>query len=179
MEYRLMKVIAFAATSSQHSINKKLATYAGQQVAGAELEVLDLNDYENPLFSEDKEKEIGQAEPAKAFLAKLGEADALVISFAEHNGNYSVAFKNLFDWCTRIEPKVFQGKPTALLATSDGGRGAITVLELAAASLPRFGADVRGTFSLPNFSENFDAIEGVMTNADFDQSLKGLLAKLS
>ncbi len=174
-----MKVIAFAASTSRQSINKKLATYAGQQVADGELEVLDLNDYEIPLFSEDKEKEIGQADEAKAFLAKLGEADALIISFAEHNGNYSAAFKNLFDWCTRIEPKVFQGKPTALLATSGGGRGAITVLELAANSLPRFGADVRGTYSLPNFYDNFDAETGQVNNAELDQSLKTLIAKLS
>gem|GEM_PF-3746323 len=32
---------------------------------------------------------------AHDFLAKLESADALVISFAEHNGSYSAAYKNL------------------------------------------------------------------------------------
>jgi NAD(P)H-dependent FMN reductase len=27
---------------------------------------------------------------------------------SEHNENYSAAFKNVFDWCTRINGKVFQ-----------------------------------------------------------------------
>ena len=53
-----MKVIAFAASNSQNSINKRLASYAAGLIQGAEVEVLDLNDYELPLFSEDKEKEL-------------------------------------------------------------------------------------------------------------------------
>lgn len=54
-----MKVIAFAASSSKESINKQLVTYAANLIENAEVEVLDLNDYELPLFSVDKEKRIG------------------------------------------------------------------------------------------------------------------------
>ncbi|MCV5754627.1 NAD(P)H-dependent oxidoreductase, partial [Escherichia coli] len=79
------------------------------------MNVLDLNDYQAPMFSEDKEKEIGQAEGAVAFLRDLAEADALVVSFAEHNGSYPAAYKNLFDWATRIERNVFQNKPVVYL----------------------------------------------------------------
>ena len=57
------------------------------------------------IFSEDTEKENGQAEGAKAFLAEIAQADALIISFAEHNGSYTAAYKNLFDWSSRIERK--------------------------------------------------------------------------
>ena len=59
---------------------------------------------------------------AKAFLAKIEEADFLVVSLAENNGNYSAAFKNVFDWCSRITVKVFQEKPMLLMATSPGGK---------------------------------------------------------
>ncbi|MCV5217111.1 NAD(P)H-dependent oxidoreductase, partial [Escherichia coli] len=72
------------------------------------MSVLDLNNYNVPMFSEDKEKEIGQAEGAIAFLRELEQADAIVVSFAEHNGSYAAAYKNLFDWATRIERNVFQ-----------------------------------------------------------------------
>jgi NAD(P)H-dependent FMN reductase len=41
-----MKVIAFAASSSKQSINKQLVTYASGLVENAQVEVLDLNDYE-------------------------------------------------------------------------------------------------------------------------------------
>ncbi len=100
-----MKIVAFGASTSSTSINKELATYAAQQVEGAQVNVLDLNNYNVPMFSEDKEKEIGQAEGAIAFLRELEQADAIVVSFAEHNGSYAAAYKNLFDWATRIEPK--------------------------------------------------------------------------
>ena len=101
-----MKVLAFAASSSTKSINKKLVTYASSFLQNVQVEILDLNDYELPLFSEDKEEEIGQPTFAINFLKKIGDCDALIISFAEHNGFYSVAYKNIFDWCSRIDPTV-------------------------------------------------------------------------
>ncbi len=69
-----MKIVAFGASTSSTSINKTLATYAAQQVEGAKVSVLDLNNYNVPMFSEDKEKEIGQAEGAIAFLRELEQA---------------------------------------------------------------------------------------------------------
>lgn len=170
-----MKILAFAGSNSQHSINKHLATYAAHQFDNAEVEVLDLNDYEIPLFSVDIEKEIGQAEKAKLFLEKIGSADILVISLAENNGNYSAAFKNLFDWSSRITKEIFQQKPTLLLATSPGPRGGASVLELATNSFPRFAAQVKATFSLPTFSANFDLEKNQISNAELDKELKDII----
>ncbi|MEE4329860.1 MAG: NAD(P)H-dependent oxidoreductase, partial [Wenzhouxiangella sp.] len=119
-----MKIIAFAATSSRNSINKQLVTYAAGLLDTAEVEILDINDYEMPLFSEDREKELGQPDAAKRFFAKIGSADALLIAFAEHNGSYTAAYKNLYDWTSRIDPRVYQGKPMVILATSPGPGGA-------------------------------------------------------
>ncbi|MDF5491055.1 NAD(P)H-dependent oxidoreductase, partial [Vibrio parahaemolyticus] len=48
-----MKIVAFGASTSSTSINKLLATYAANQVEGAQVNVLDLNDYQAPMFSED------------------------------------------------------------------------------------------------------------------------------
>jgi len=118
-----MKVIAFAGSNSRNSINKKLATYAGSLFVGADLEILDLNDFEMPLFGVDLEKQIGKPEAATRFLDKIAQADLLVLSMAEHNGNVSVAFKNIFDWASRGGVKVFQQKPMLLMATSNGARG--------------------------------------------------------
>ena len=106
-----MKIIAFAGSNSSKSINKKLATYASSLFENAAVEVLDLNEYEAPLFSVDVESEIGQAEEAQLFLQKLKSATILVVSLAENNGNYSTAFKNIMDWCSRIEKEIFQNKP--------------------------------------------------------------------
>ena len=55
-----MKIIAFGASPSKNSINKKLATYAATLFENAEVEVLDLNDFQMPIFTVDIEPAIGQ-----------------------------------------------------------------------------------------------------------------------
>lgn len=170
-----MKIIAFAGSNSSKSINKKLVTYASSLFKGVEVEILDLRDYQAPLFSVDVEKEIGQAKEALAFLDKLKSADILLISLAENNGNYSTAFKNIFDWCSRIEKDVFQKKPTLLMATSPGGRGGNRVLEIAQSNLPRYGADIKAVFSLPSFNDNFDVASNRIANQELDNELKEIV----
>src|SRR5690606_27803742 len=117
-----MKIIAFAGSNSSRSINKKLVTYAVSLLGYDDSEILDINDYEMPLFSVDREDTLGQPQLAHDFLAKISSADLLVVSLPENNGNYSAAFKNLFDWCSRIRKDIFQDKPMLLMATSPGGR---------------------------------------------------------
>ncbi|WP_347051691.1 NADPH-dependent FMN reductase [Flavobacterium olei] len=170
-----MKIIAFGGSNSTQSINKHLATYAASLFANAEVEVLDLNDFAMPVFSVDLEKEIGQHEVAQSFLNKLKEADILVVSMAENNGNYSVAFKNVFDWSSRIEKDVFQQKPMLLLATSPGGRGGSSVLGIAETLFPRYGAEIKATFSLPAFGSNFDLKENRISNPELDQQLRDIV----
>lgn len=156
------KIIAFGASSSKNSINKQLATFAANQFQNVSVEILDLNDYEMPIFSVDKEKENGIHPLAQEFYSKLGSADLIIISFAEHNGNYSTAFKNILDWTSRINAKTFQEKPMLLLATSPGARGGSSVLEIATKRFPFQGGIVKGSFSLPSFYENFDVVNGII-----------------
>ncbi len=167
-----MKLVVFAASNSSKSINKILATYAASLLDNVSVDVLDLNDYELPLFSVDKEAEIGEPELAKKFLKKLGDCDAIIISFAEHNGSYTVAYKNLFDWCSRINIKLYQHKPMILLSTSPGARGASSVLSAAINAMPHFGGDVKGSFSLPSFYENFDMEKNKIYNNELVYKLK-------
>ena len=171
-----MKLLAFAASSSKTSINKQLITYAVTLLVDCQAEILDLNDYELPLFSEDREKELGQPDLAKDFLQKIGSCDALVVSFAEHNGSYSAAYKNLFDWCSRIDTKVFQNKPMVLLATSPGARGASNVLKIATSSAPFFGGDVKASLSIPKFYDNFSS--GRVTNTEINSELRSVINSL-
>lgn len=170
-----MKILAFAGSQSKKSINKKLATYAAGLFENAQVEVLDLNDYEMPLFSVDKEAIIGQHALAKAFLEKIAAADILVVSLAENNGNYSSAFKNTVDWCSRINPKIFQEKPMLLMATSPGARGGASVLEIAKNNFPRFNTEIKAVFSLPNFNDNFDVENGRISNFELDNQLKEIV----
>ena len=174
-----MKIIAFAGSSSANSINKKLVTYAAHLFRNATVEILDLNDFQLPIYSTDIEKEIGQPEQAKAFLSKIASADIMVISLAEYNGNFSAAFKNTFDWCSRINTKVFQEKPMLLMATSPGARGGKSVLEIAQNSFPRYGGVIKASFSLPLFGDNFDTETNIISNPEFDKQLKEIVNNFS
>jgi len=172
------RVIAFAASSSSRSINKRLVTWASGLLEDAEVEILDLNDYELPLFSVDREDELGHPEPAQAFLRKIVDSDGIIISFAEHNGAYSAAYKNLYDWVSRIQPKVYRDKPMVLLSTSPGGRGGKSVMELAERQIPRFGGDIRASVSVPSFNDNFDSAAGRVSNAEIAAQIEAAVKRL-
>lgn len=166
------KIIAFAASSSSRSINRQLVSYAAGLLTDVEVEILDLNDYELPLFSVDREDQLGQPDLAQSFLQKIENCDGIIISFAEHNGCYSAAYKNIYDWVSRIKPKVYQDKPMVLLATSPGGRGGKSVLELALSQIPRFGGQVKASLSVPMFAENFDSDSGAISNDEIGAQLQ-------
>lgn len=174
----MKKIIAFGASSSKNSINKQLATYAARQFANASVEVLDLNDYEMPIYSTEIEVENGIPELAKNFFAKLGSADLLVMSFAEHNGAYTAAFKNIFDWTSRVHFNTFQDKQTLIMSTSPGPRGGMSVLEIAKNRFPFQGAVIKGSFCLPSFNDNFDEKEGI-TNEDLNNELLQIIESIT
>ena len=178
-----MKLIAFAASSSRHSINKQLATHAAQVMQAdispdAEIEILDLNNYEMPIYSIDRENDPGIPALAQQFFDKIGSADALVVSFASHNGSYTAAYKNIFDWASRIDTNVFQGKPIVMLSTSTGASGAKSVLENACLSASHFKADLRGSLSVPSFHDNFDTEAQSLKSGVFSDELSVELRKL-
>ena len=174
-----MNVLAFAASNSRNSINKALVTHAANLIENSEVELIDLNDYETPLYSVDREGVDGIPAAAQKFYDKIGGADALVISFAEHNGNFTAAYKNLFDWASRIDQAVYQGKPAVLLATSPGPGGAGNVLGTAKGSAPYFKLEVKADLSVPSFYDNFDVENGYLTNSELQTQLKTAVSALN
>lgn len=61
------------------------------------------------------------------------------------------------------------------MATSPGGRGGASVLEIANGAFPRFGTEIKGLFSLPNFNDNFDLEKGIISNAELDAQLRAIV----
>lgn len=165
-----MKILAMGASTSSTSINRKLANHAANLVPGARVTDLDLRQFDLPIYSSDEEAANGIPAAAQAFCDQIEAHDRIVISMAEHNGSYAAAFKNLFDWASRIDQKVWRNKPMLLLSTSPGARGGATVLEAAKATFPFLGGDIRATFSLPGYHDNFTEGTGV-TDADLASGL--------
>lgn len=172
----MKKIAAFAGSTSSTSINKQLASYAAQNLENTAFDVLDLNDYKVPIFSEDKERENEYPEGALLFNETLDKYDGFIVSLAEHNGSYAAAFKNLFDWASRKNKEVFRNKPVLVMATSPGGRGGASVLAAALGTFPHMGANVVADYSLPKFYENFK--DSKISENDKETELKKAVAML-
>ncbi len=174
-----MKILTFGATNSKNSINKKLANYASSLINDSVINAIDLNNYEMEIYSVDREKETGIPEQANKLFKEIGESDLIVISFAEYNGSYTSAYKNIFDWMSRIDMKVFQNKKVIFLSTSGGKFGASSVLKSATDSVGYFSGNLIGSMSLPSYYENFDEDNNKIKNKDFDIKLKKIISKIN
>ena len=176
-----MKLLAIGASTSSTSINAQLAHYAASLVSGAEVTDFSLRDLNLPIYSEDEEKENGLPADAQTFLNAIAQHDGIVISLAEHNGSYTAAFKNVYDWASRIEQSVWQDKPMLLLSTSPGARGGATVLEAGKATFPRMGAKLTASFSLPSFYDNFtkEGIKDPSLDSQLQEAVNALTSTFS
>ncbi|MFK7958717.1 MAG: NADPH-dependent FMN reductase [Lysobacterales bacterium] len=184
----MSKLLIFAASNSRDSINRRLAEFAGRRFHSkfsndAQITTLDLNSLEMPIYSIDRETADGIPQEASTFLEKIELADALIVSFAEHNGSYSAAFKNIFDWASRINAKVYQNKLILMLSTSPGKRGAANVLKIAVDGAPHFAGNVVASLSVESFYETFDSENDALISephiAKLDVSLNALSDELA
>ena len=118
-----MKLLAFAATTSR---SRSTATHRLRDPAArrrARRRRRRRDDRPQRLRDADLQhrpsERDGIPELAHDFFDKIGAADAVLISFAEHNGFYTAAYKNIFDWASRIDMRVYQDKPAVLLSHLD------------------------------------------------------------
>ncbi len=179
-----MHILAFGASNSTTSINARLARHASQVMAseiarGAEIRLLDLNAFELPIYSPEREEENGIPEAAHVFRGAIEAADALIVSFAEHNGSYTAAFKNILDWVSRIDVNVWQNKPALFMSASGGEWGGGTVLATAVEAAPYLGGDVRAHFAVGPWQEKFDEVTESLSDPDLARKLREGLSLLT
>lgn len=152
----MSQILVFAGSSSSNSINQALVTSVAHQIVDHEVDIVQLRDYELPIYSFDIENVDGIPLHITRLKNKIDKADALIISVNEHNGTVSSFFKNVLDWLSRFDSKFLAGKKVLLMSTSTGSKGAASALKYTEFILPKFGAEVVASFSFPYFNENFD-----------------------
>ena len=173
-----MNLLAIGGSNSKNSINKAFAYFTAHLFEGASISKVDISQIDVPLYSIDKETELGIPSQVIEFANQIDETDLIILSLAENNGSFNVGLKNLMDWTSRIKDrKTFNGKPMLLMATSPGPRGGASVLESAKMLFPYSGAKVIATFSLPEFYKNFDPHQGV-TNEQLLDELKTIIKQI-
>ena len=170
----MKKIVAFAGSTSATSINKQLATFAAENLKHTDFDVVDLRDFTMPIYSIDEEQK-GFPEDALLFSNLFDSYDGFIISLAEHNSSYAAAFKNMYDWASRVNGNVFRDKPLLLMSAAPGPRGGASVLEAGIARFSRAGAKTLTSFSLPNFYENFK--DNALVNEPLHNTLKEKVAE--
>ncbi|MGD1955242.1 MAG: NADPH-dependent FMN reductase [Sphingomonadales bacterium] len=182
-----MKILTFSTSNHSNSINAALASLAGEKFKSvykpdADIEMLNINDFEMPIYSIDRETEGGVHQRARDFYGKIGEADGLIMSFAEYNGSYTSAWKNIYDWMSRINQKVYQDTPAVVLAATPGPRSGASVLQAVEMTAPFFGLELCGVVGVGEWGKAFDPSTKSLTReedvAKLDEALAALAGKV-
>lgn len=169
----MKKIVAFTGSNSNASINQKLVNYASTLVKDAEVDNLDLRNFNIPIYGIDHEKNQGIPQDVSKLVNILNQADGFIISSPEHNSLMPAFFKNILDWLSRTGVKYFNTNPILILATSPGKGGGAKVLRTLESILPYTGGQVVGTFGLPAFNDNFQ--NGRIVSDEYDRKLRNLI----
>jgi chromate reductase len=173
---RTITIIGIAGSLRRGSFNAALLRSA-RELAPATLTIEIESIRDIPLYNGDVEAEHRIPEPVRVLKDKIAAADGLLLVTPEYNNSIPGVLKNAIDWLSRPPsdiPRVFGGKPVALMGATPGVGG--TTLAHAA-WLPVLRALGTQTWFGPrvyvsNAAKVFDA-EGRIV----DEAVRGLVAK--
>src|SRR5437868_11908126 len=186
MTNRKPKVLAFAGSLRERSLNKRVlkAAVRGAQAAGAEVTYIDLRDFPMPLYNSDDHERDGFDENALRLQGLLVEHDGLLIASPEYNGSLPAALKNAIDWASRQSDRyersrIFRGKVAAMMTASPGSLGGVRSLAHLRGVLTSVGVVVLPQEVAVTFAEDKFAGDGEeMTDEKMKGSLEALGAAL-
>ena len=176
----------FAGSARKTSTNKQLAALAAStaQASEADVTLIDLKDFEMPLYDGDLEAEGGFPENAKRLKQLFVDHDGFFIASPEYNSSLSPLLKNALDWISRPhtenEPPLwaYSGKAAALGSVAPGALGGLRGLVPLRAMLGNIGVLV-----VPNqvaISNGFNAFDetGDLTDAMQTKFLEATIEQL-
>lgn len=180
------RLLAFAGSLRQDSFNKKLIRIAaaGARDAGAEVRLIELNDFPLPLFDEDLETREGTPEAARRLKGLMTSHDGFLLACPEYNSSITAVLKNAIDWASRPAPNepplvAFAGKTAALMAASPGNLGGLRGLVHVRAILGNIQVLLLpDQIAVPRAHEAFNA-DGTLKDAKQQTSVLALGRKLA
>jgi chromate reductase len=116
------RILAFSGSARRESLNRRLLAVAVAAVeqAGGSVTLVDLNDYEMPLYHGDVEEAKGLPANAVRLVEQIKAHDGLLVASPEYNSFITPLLKNTLDWCTRADADPFPGCAAAVLSASPG-----------------------------------------------------------
>jgi NAD(P)H-dependent FMN reductase len=152
MRKAMSRILAFAGSTREASVNKKLVRIAAAKAreAGGDVTCIDLRDFPMPLYDGDLEAAQGPPENATTLYELMKAHQGLLLACPEYNSSITGVLKNTIDWVSRPrdgEPPLaaFTGKVAALLSASPGALGGLRGLVHVRAILGNIGVVVLPT----------------------------------
>lgn len=176
-----IRIVAFAGSTREGSLNKKLIRIAadGARSEGAEVTLLDLRDFPMPLYDGDHEEKHGVPENAQKLNKIFQEHHGLLISSAEYNSSLTAVLKNTIDWISRpfgdtpaLAP--FKNKVATIMSASPGGLGGLRGLVHLRAILSNIGVIVLPTQVAVSKADQAFTSEGTLADAKQHSSVENL-----
>ena len=180
------KILAFAGSTRTDSFNKKLVKIAasGAREAGADVTIIDLRDFQMPLYDEDLERQDGLPSSTRKLKELMLAHQGLLISSPEYNSSISGVLKNTIDWTSRqsdgeIPLACFKDKVAGLMSASPGGLGGLRGLVHVRAMLENIGVIViPNQVAVSKAHEAFN-LDGTMKDEKQEQQVKKIGANLT
>lgn len=130
-----MNILIFAGSTRQESYNRKLAKAAAAiaEQQGAQATLLELSDFDIPLYNADLEARGTPADVIRLKQAMHSHA-AWIICSPEYNGSYPALLKNAIDWASSpVKGDAlwsdgtlpFRNKVVGMASASPGGMGGL------------------------------------------------------
>jgi chromate reductase len=171
----MTKVLAINGSLRRLSFNGGLLRAAAEHAPeGVEVEILEGLESLAP-YNEDREDD--RPESVKALMARIEDADALLISTPEFNTTMPGQLKHLVDWGSRpYGPEAaLYGKPVAVIGASKTDYGAMWAQDHLRKALGIAGARVSDVeLSVARAHEKFDD-NGVLTDEETFEQLEHVL----
>lgn len=182
----LPKILAFAGSTRTDSFNKKLVRIAaaGAKEAGAEVTIIDLRDFQMPIYDEDLERQQGLPSNARKLKDMMLAHHGFLISSPEYNSSISGVLKNTIDWASRQSDgesplACFTNKVAGLMSASPGGLGGLRGLVHVRAILENIGVLViPNQVAISKAHEAFN-LDGTMKDQKQEQQVKKIGANLT
>jgi NAD(P)H-dependent FMN reductase len=141
----------------------------------ATVEILDLNEYQFPVFNERLKYQTNPTPSMIDFANKIKSADGVVIVTPEYNGGYPASLKNVVD----LLYDEWHRKPIAISTVSNGSFGGTQVITSIQFTLWKIRAwTVPAMFPVPKVGEAFDENGNAIDKGGTDKRAKGFIGEL-
>jgi chromate reductase, NAD(P)H dehydrogenase (quinone) len=132
------RILIFSGSARSQALSKRLAraSLVAVDSAGGHGTLIDLADFEMPLYRADLEASHGLPDATRQLQALIAGHEALLIASPEYNGSMTPLLVNTLAWCSRADAHhpsgsglaIFADKPAAVVGSSPSARGGLRAL---------------------------------------------------